>query len=229
LVSAIAAILGERKTLNASGVEAIRKVLGAAGVQSDAPSASTLTRPDTSLSSADVFVSVQSDLREYADLAEPTGPECDPPRAAEDQSPAVWFCKIGEVEREALPNGADLPLRLAVERAYRELTGHGPTFCFSGWNGTLTEPERAVVEDREPHRPADGPSADAYTQNIVTAARAMVAHKKLTWDSWEYECANCNMGQCDVFGALWRDLREAVADHAQATAVTSNSVSRENT
>lgn len=61
----------------------------------------------------------------------------------------IWHCKIGETDA-LLPNGADAPMRRAVARAYRELTGVDPEFIFSGWGQELTESERAVVEDREP-------------------------------------------------------------------------------
>lgn len=62
----------------------------------------------------------------------------------------VWSCKIGECDAELLPDGADAPMRAAVERAYRELTGFDAAFNFSGWGAELSEPERAVVEKREP-------------------------------------------------------------------------------
>jgi hypothetical protein len=68
----------------------------------------------------------------------------------QSNSPAAWRCTIGEVDRAKLPAGADLPMRLAVARAYRELTGEPVGFIFSGWDAELTEAERAVVEDREP-------------------------------------------------------------------------------
>lgn len=60
----------------------------------------------------------------------------------------IWSCKIGETA--SIPDGADAPMRQAVVRAYREITGTEPEFIFSGWGAELTEPERAVVEDREP-------------------------------------------------------------------------------
>lgn len=62
----------------------------------------------------------------------------------------IWSCKIGEIDEAALPEGADAPMRAAVETAYRELTGYSSVFCFSGWGATLDEGERAVVENREP-------------------------------------------------------------------------------
>lgn len=62
----------------------------------------------------------------------------------------IWSCKIGEVDAAKLPAGSDLPMRRAVAQAYREITGEDPTFIFSGWGAELTEPERAVAEDREP-------------------------------------------------------------------------------
>ncbi len=57
----------------------------------------------------------------------------------------VWSCKIGEVDEESLPDGADSPLRQAVQAAYRELTGQEPDFCSSGWDAELDEVERKVV------------------------------------------------------------------------------------
>jgi hypothetical protein len=65
-------------------------------------------------------------------------------------STKIWTCKIGECGDSNLPNGADSPMRHAVEKAYREITGREPKFCFSGWGGHLDELERAMVEDRLP-------------------------------------------------------------------------------
>jgi hypothetical protein len=62
----------------------------------------------------------------------------------------IWFCKIGEVDTSFVPDGGDLPMRMAVAEKYLELTDFVPDFCFSGWAATLDEPERAVVENREP-------------------------------------------------------------------------------
>jgi hypothetical protein len=63
----------------------------------------------------------------------------------------IWGCKIGEVDAAKLPNGADNPMREAVARAYREITGEEPRFLFSGWGAELSGSERAVVENRLPH------------------------------------------------------------------------------
>ena len=57
----------------------------------------------------------------------------------------TWECKIGEVEASTLPDGADQPLRKAVEQSYLELTGKNSSFCFSGWGAALTEVERDLV------------------------------------------------------------------------------------
>lgn len=62
----------------------------------------------------------------------------------------IWTCKIGEVDGALLPDGADLPMRQAVERAYREITGLEPHFNFSGWGGELDEYERGIVEETIP-------------------------------------------------------------------------------
>lgn len=66
----------------------------------------------------------------------------------------TWECKIGEVDPGLLPDGSDLPMRRVVEAEYERLTGREAAFTFSGWGGSLTESERAVVENREPnHEP----------------------------------------------------------------------------
>lgn len=64
----------------------------------------------------------------------------------------IWSCKIGEASPGQVPPGADAPMREAVERAYREITGEDPKFIFSGWGAELDEGERAVVENRLPRR-----------------------------------------------------------------------------
>jgi hypothetical protein len=58
---------------------------------------------------------------------------------------AIWFCKIGVADRAALPQGADAPLRQAVEQAFEQLTGREADFNFSGWGGELDEGERNAV------------------------------------------------------------------------------------
>jgi len=87
------------------------------------------------------------------------------PSAEQAQQPAqakerIWFCKIGGIV-DPMPHGADGPMREAVAEAFKRLNGHAePAFIFSGWGGELTEPERAVVENRLPVEqpaPADVP------------------------------------------------------------------------
>lgn len=60
----------------------------------------------------------------------------------------IWECKIGEAD--GLPADADTVMREAVARAYELMVGRAPEFIFSGWGAELTEPERAVVENRLP-------------------------------------------------------------------------------
>lgn len=59
----------------------------------------------------------------------------------------IWTCKIGEVDAEKLPCGADLPMRKAIVAAYRQITGEEPEFIFSGWGGELDEGERLVAQN----------------------------------------------------------------------------------
>lgn len=61
----------------------------------------------------------------------------------------VWVCRIGGV-RGLLPRGADLPMRQAVAKAFRDLFGREPDAIFSGWGNEFSEAERAVIEDRLP-------------------------------------------------------------------------------
>lgn len=60
----------------------------------------------------------------------------------------IWSCKIGEVDKAKLSDGADLPMRQAVKEAYIRITGQAPEFLFSGWGAELTEIERSIVEPR---------------------------------------------------------------------------------
>lgn len=96
----------------------------------------------------------------------------------------IWTCKIGETGR-ALPYGADLPMRRAVEAAYREITGDEPTFLFSGWGGELTDAERAVVENRVPEyvaaaEPSGTPLNDEQGMLKLIAALVEVAGGAVT-------------------------------------------------
>lgn len=82
---------------------------------------------------------------------------------SEELTMKIWTCKIGEVSPGVLPAGADNPMRGAITKAYLDLTGQDADFIFSGWGGELTEPEWAVVENREP-------SAENYKQWCDTRA-----------------------------------------------------------
>lgn len=59
----------------------------------------------------------------------------------------VWKCKVGIKGSVNLPFGADFPMRQAIKRAFKEITGVDAEFCFSGWNASLEETEIRVVED----------------------------------------------------------------------------------
>lgn len=57
----------------------------------------------------------------------------------------VWMCRIGSITEMDLPNGCDLPMRLAVEKAYFELTGKYPDGIFSGWGEEFSSSEKSVI------------------------------------------------------------------------------------
>ena len=44
-----------------------------------------------------------------------------------------WICIIGATKSENLKDGADSPMRNAVEKAFKETTGHEHEVCWSGW------------------------------------------------------------------------------------------------
>src|SRR5574343_1246452 len=83
----------------------------------------------------------------------------------------IWECKIGEVDSVA--GGADYPMRQAVAAAYKAITGAEPVFIFSGWGASLTEYERADVENRPP-APATAP--EKTVQEIMEFARHYAAN-----------------------------------------------------
>lgn len=56
-----------------------------------------------------------------------------------------WHCLIGEVDAEKVPDGADYPMRRAIEKAYYEITGEMPEFIFSGWNGKPDKIQREII------------------------------------------------------------------------------------
>ena len=60
----------------------------------------------------------------------------------------IWTCKIGIRTDARLPGGADEPMRIAVARAFKDVTGLDAEFCFSGWGTELTTTEERVVEER---------------------------------------------------------------------------------
>lgn len=64
----------------------------------------------------------------------------------------VWSCKIGLKKGTfaVLPGGADLPMREAVEDAFRKITGLEADFTFSGWGAELTKDELDVVNESDP-------------------------------------------------------------------------------
>jgi hypothetical protein len=70
----------------------------------------------------------------------------------------IWTCKIGGVDDAVLAQGADLPMRQAVQQAFYELTGQWPEFTFSGWGGSLTKGEREVVDNDRKRATVFGPA-----------------------------------------------------------------------
>ena len=57
----------------------------------------------------------------------------------------VWTCSIGPARASEVPFDGDLPMRLAVQRAYKELTGRDAEFTFSGWGGEFSQAEQEYI------------------------------------------------------------------------------------
>jgi len=89
----------------------------------------------------------------------------------------IWTCKIGE--HSPLERGADGPMRNAVAAEYQKVTGHYPTFIFSGWGGKLIEGERAFVEKREPLHDHIQPTYAALAAECDCAAMGLRQHNPL--------------------------------------------------
>lgn len=110
----------------------------------------------------------------------------------------IWECKIGEVDAARLPRGSDAPMRQAVQRAYRELTGEWPEFTFSGWGGELTEGERAVVENRVPGPLAAGPGGSGLTRGASDAEKGVEADSQPRASDVCPEHGTHRVGDCDT-------------------------------
>ena len=109
----------------------------------------------------------------------------------------IWTCKIGGGIVE-LPSGADFPMRLAIQKAFKQITGFEAEFCFSGWSGELTEPERACVEDRWPPSPetktaANPQPATDTDANPVETPVSMDSVKRLAFQGTKFGeyCPEC--------------------------------------
>jgi len=67
-------------------------------------------------------------------------------------------------------------MRQAVADAYKAQTGVEPVFIFSGWGASLTEAERAVVENRLP-APATAPAQPEIVDLLAEMYELILANK----------------------------------------------------
>lgn len=118
----------------------------------------------------------------------------------------IWSCKIGECDAELLPEGADAPMRAAVGRAYREVTGVDAAFNFSGWGAELEEPERAVVEKREP--------SEEYYRDWLKREAAPDLYEALKALAEDYATISPKYHNTNVYAAAMAALAK-VSPHAQ--------------
>lgn len=61
---------------------------------------------------------------------------------------SIWECKVGirPGQKVILPGGSDFPMRDAIEKAFKDVTGLDAEFCFSGWGAELTQSEKNVLD-----------------------------------------------------------------------------------
>ena len=62
-----------------------------------------------------------------------------------------WYCVIGPADQDELPEGADSPMRSAVEEAFEGLAGKGADYCSSGWGIDEELKEKLVTCVSERH------------------------------------------------------------------------------
>ncbi len=120
----------------------------------------------------------------------------------------IWTCKIGGKARD-LPGGSDLPMRKAVEQEFFNLTDVKAEFCFSGWGGYLTEPERAAHKNRLPseehHRDWQAHQVRADAAEAILE-KSVIAHEAtLDWIWGAFELSSEDR-------SVVKTAREAVAD-----------------
>lgn len=67
-------------------------------------------------------------------------------RSGEIDGP-IWECKIGlkPGTKVHLKGGVDLPMCIAVEKAFKEITGLECDFNFSGWGAELDQYQKQVI------------------------------------------------------------------------------------
>lgn len=75
----------------------------------------------------------------------------------------IWECKVGlrDGKTAVLAGGSDAPMRDAVEKEFKRITGQDADFVFSGWGAELTKTQRHV-EYQE-----DGSFLDAMLEDIL--------------------------------------------------------------
>lgn len=64
-----------------------------------------------------------------------------------NQKQEFWTCVIGPAKRDdLLDNGADWPLRKAVQKAFEQTSGYSHEVCMSGWGSSSEEAAKASVK-----------------------------------------------------------------------------------
>lgn len=138
----------------------------------------------------------------------------------------IWDCKIGAKGDLELPRGADAPMREAIAKAFKEITGHEAEFNFSGWGGELTERELAVLEDRLPkeehplaclhiNQGSADAAAEQYSEEFEKAKKPL---PKVEAEDWFFTfCGNHEHrnGYVKIHGTYYEARKEMVRRYGQ--------------
>ncbi len=65
----------------------------------------------------------------------------------DDNKPQYWHCFVGLADNSELEDGCDLPMRIAVDAAFKKITGRDPLITSSGWG--ISEEEKDAMEKAE--------------------------------------------------------------------------------
>jgi hypothetical protein len=102
-----------------------------------------------------------------------------------DMSERTWACEVsGPVDD--LPPGSDLPMRMAVRDAFKQLTGHNDTVLRSGWGLSLSRSLDAAWAEAEAALPGDSGLGVSKTVGVTSGAYVATTDSGMPRDGYAY-------------------------------------------